>query len=54
MGKDKKKLELLDITLNNSSGVFYAGSVVDGHAIVEVNAPWKIKGLPLNFVWFLN
>ena len=47
------KLNIFEITLNNFSGVFYAGSVVDGHVTVEVTAPMTVKGLNFFIHYFV-
>ena len=37
-------LNIFEITLANYSGVFYAGSMVEGHVTVELKAPMPMKG----------
>ncbi|KAK3780535.1 hypothetical protein RRG08_032010 [Elysia crispata] len=43
------KLNMFTICFANPAGVFYAGTMVEGHVTIELNEPMKMRGVQLNF-----
>ncbi|GFR83465.1 arrestin domain-containing protein 3-like [Elysia marginata] len=42
------KLSLFAISLDNPAGVYYAGSMIQGHVTVQLNESMKMRGIRLN------
>ncbi|GFN74123.1 hypothetical protein PoB_000062900 [Plakobranchus ocellatus] len=43
------KLNIFQISLANGPGVFYAGTMLQGHVTIELKEPMKMRGVRLNF-----
>lgn len=39
------KLSVFKIALSNVQGVYFAGQMLQGHVILELNEPVKLKGM---------